>query len=134
MSYCSAFGLRMSLLWFHTYRGEESPCEVKMSGFILFNSLLFYAKRGFRIRLVGHSLGGEESPCEVKMSCFILFDSLLFYAKRGFRIRLVGHSLGGGVATLLGVLVRRDLVGDCIINRQSRAHTIVGCSIARQST
>ncbi|GAX15810.1 hepatocyte growth factor-regulated tyrosine kinase substrate [Fistulifera solaris] len=36
-------------------------------------------------------------------------DALVDYAKRGFRIRLTGHSLGGAVATLLGVLVLRDL-------------------------
>jgi hypothetical protein len=36
-------------------------------------------------------------------------DSLLFYAYQGYRVRLTGHSLGGGVATLLGVLVQRDL-------------------------
>jgi hypothetical protein len=36
-------------------------------------------------------------------------DSLLFLAQRGYRIRMTGHSLGGGVATLLGVLVLRDL-------------------------
>lgn len=36
-------------------------------------------------------------------------DSLLYLAKQGYRIRMTGHSLGGGVATLLGVLVLRDL-------------------------
>lgn len=36
-------------------------------------------------------------------------DALVDFAKRGFRIRLTGHSLGGAVATMLGVLVLRDL-------------------------
>jgi hypothetical protein len=36
-------------------------------------------------------------------------DCLLQLAKEGYRIRITGHSLGGGVATLLGVLIRRDL-------------------------
>jgi hypothetical protein len=36
-------------------------------------------------------------------------DSLLLLAKQGYRIRLTGHSLGGGVATLLGVLLLREL-------------------------
>jgi hypothetical protein len=36
-------------------------------------------------------------------------DSLLSLSKQGYRIRMTGHSLGGGVATLLGVLVLRDL-------------------------
>ena len=35
-------------------------------------------------------------------------DSLLYLALEGYRIRLVGHSLGGAVATLIGVLLRRD--------------------------
>ena len=37
-------------------------------------------------------------------------DSLLMLAKQGYRIRLVGHSLGGAVATLLGVLIYKDLI------------------------
>jgi len=37
-------------------------------------------------------------------------DSLLLLAKEGYQIRLVGHSLGGSVATLLGVLIYKDLV------------------------
>jgi Lipase (class 3)/FYVE zinc finger len=40
-------------------------------------------------------------------------DPLVYFAKRGYRIRMTGHSLGGAVATLLGVLVRRDLVREC---------------------
>jgi hypothetical protein len=36
-------------------------------------------------------------------------DSLMTLSKQGYRIRMTGHSLGGGVATLLGVLVLRDL-------------------------
>lgn len=40
-------------------------------------------------------------------------DSLVYFAKRGYRIRMTGHSLGGAVATLLGVLVRRDLMREC---------------------
>jgi hypothetical protein len=40
-------------------------------------------------------------------------DSLVFLAKRGYRVRLTGHSLGGAVATLLGVLVYRDLKREC---------------------
>lgn len=39
-------------------------------------------------------------------------DCLLQLAKEGYRIRLTGHSLGGSVATLLGVLIRRDLKKD----------------------
>lgn len=39
-------------------------------------------------------------------------DCLLQLAKAGYRIRLTGHSLGGSVATLLGVLIRRDLKKD----------------------
>lgn len=40
-------------------------------------------------------------------------DSLLFLAKRGYKVRLTGHSLGGAVATLLGMLVYRDLEREC---------------------
>ena len=36
-------------------------------------------------------------------------DSILWFARRGYRVRLTGHSLGGGVATLLGLLIYRDL-------------------------
>ena len=36
-------------------------------------------------------------------------DAISTLAGRGYKIRIVGHSLGGGVATLLGVLVHRDL-------------------------
>ena len=39
-------------------------------------------------------------------------DCLLQLAREGYRIRLTGHSLGGSVATLLGVLIRRDLKRD----------------------
>eukprot|EP00977_Amphora_coffeiformis_P004529 scaffold976_cov161-Amphora_coffeaeformis.AAC.7 len=39
-------------------------------------------------------------------------DCLLQLAKQGYRIRMTGHSLGGSVATLLGVLIRRDLKRD----------------------
>lgn len=36
-------------------------------------------------------------------------DSLLFFAKNGYKIRLTGHSLGGGVASLMAVLILRDM-------------------------
>jgi hypothetical protein len=39
-------------------------------------------------------------------------DSLVMLARKGYRIRITGHSLGGGVATMIGVLVRRHLKRD----------------------
>jgi len=36
-------------------------------------------------------------------------DSIRYFVSRGYRIRVVGHSLGGGVATMIGMLIMREL-------------------------
>ena len=60
-------------------------------------------------------------------------DCLLQLAKQGYRIRMTGHSLGGSVATLLGVLIRRDLkrILDEVIPLRVYAYASPACVDAR---
>jgi myosin-5 len=59
-------------------------------------------------------------------------DALVDFAKRGFRIRLTGHSLGGAVATLLGVLVLRDLKKELPEHFPSSSSAEINKSLAEQ--
>ncbi|GAX16262.1 hepatocyte growth factor-regulated tyrosine kinase substrate [Fistulifera solaris] len=60
-------------------------------------------------------------------------DALVDFAKRGFRIRLTGHSLGGAVATLLGILVLRNLKKELPEHFSSSSSVEINKSSAEQS-
>ncbi|CAB9523288.1 Sn1-specific diacylglycerol lipase [Seminavis robusta] len=57
--------------------------------------------------------GNGLAVCGMASAAVNLFrehiDVLLHLTQEGYRIRITGHSLGGGVATLLGVLILKEL-------------------------
>jgi len=59
------------------------------------------------------SRGKGLAVCGMATAAMNLFqehcDVLMHLARQGYRIRITGHSLGGGVATLVGVLLLKEL-------------------------
>ena len=104
--------------WMKVSRGQGlALCGMAGAAYNLFRenieTLLLFARQGYRIRLVGHSLGGKNvlshlMYISIPLLKVVIFDLFL--------------SSSGGVAALLGALVRREM--EAIVPKQGLQNTI----------